>query len=429
MRRPSFVWLSPTLTAVGKRFGIDTHYYAKNGAIVTVGHAVTILRGFVTGYVVARFFDPQVYGQFQFMLSVLGTLGVFALSGMPHSVTRAWARGDAFSLWGVMRPQVLCTLAVSTVLLGSIPFLGRFGREEFAGMFAVAALLFPLAPLAMVHFGSYVVGKARFDVALKVTIISSVLMILVTCAIIAFRQSAFLLLLASMTITPLVQLAFSRGVRPPAEEGTKNTDAIVRYAWQLTFATLPSELVWYLDKLLISYFFGLNELAVFSVALLIPEQAKILVKQFFPLTFARQAANGDSRARRMHLLRIVLAATGFFALGIVAYIAVSPFAMPWLFPSYDAGRIVLLSGIAAITLITVPSTLITQYLEAQGMIREVRHTTWIATGAFAVALLALVPTLGPLGAVLARGVFRLANSTMAAWFLWRAPIRGAVSAS
>jgi len=425
MRRPSFVWLSPTLTVVGKRFGIDTHYYAKNGAIVGVGHVVTILRGFVTGYIVARFFDPQVYGQFQFMLSVIGTFGVFALSGMAHSVTRAWARGDAFSLPGVMRPQALSTLVVSALLLGCIPFLGRFGREEFAGMFAAAALLFPLAPLAMVHFGSYTVGKGRFDVGLKVTIISSVLMILITGAIIAFRQSAFLMLVASMTVTPLVQLAFSRGVRPPPEEGTKNTDAIVRYAWQLTFATLPSELIWYLDKLLISYYFGLSELALFSVALLLPEQAKILVKQFFPITFARQAANGDSRARRSHLLRIVLAATGFFGLGIVVYIAVSPWAMPFLFPGYDAGRLVLLTGIAAFTLITVPASLITQYLEAQGMIREVRHSTWIATAAFGVSLVSLVPTFGPLGAVLARGVFRFTNAATAWWYLMRAPVRTA----
>lgn len=423
MKRISFLWLSPTLTAVGKRFSIDSHYYAKNGALVVVGHSVTVLRGFVTGYIVARFFNQEVYGQYQFMLSVLGMFSVFALSGMAHSVTRAWARGDAFSVWGVQKPQIASTLAVSGILLASIPFLSQFGREDLSSMFIASALLFPLAPVAMVRFGGYTVGKARFDVALRVTIISSVLMILVTSAIIVFNQSALLMLIASLAITPLVQMAHSWWMRPPPEEGTKNTDAIVRYAWQLTFATLPSDLVWYLDKLLLSYFFGLNQLALFSVALLIPEQAKIFAKQFFPITFAKQAANSDSMRRRKHLIRIFLAGTAIFAAGIAAYVAIAPWAMPFLFPGYDADQLVLLTSVAALTLVTVPSTLLIQYLEARGMILEVRRSTWIATGMFAVALVGLVPTMGPLGAVLARGIFRFVYGGLAWWYVIRAPIR------
>ncbi len=423
MKRISFLWLSPALTAFGKRFGIDSHYYAKNGAFVVVGHVVTLVRGFVTGYIVARFFDQEVYGQYQFMLSILGAFSVFALSGMSHSVTRAWARNDSFSLWGVIKPQLSVSLIVSVLLLAGIPFLGRFGREEFTGMFIAAALLFPLAPTAMVRYGGYTVGKARFDVALTVTIISSVLMILITGAIIAFRQSALLMLIAAMAVTPLVQFAFSRGIKPPQSAGPDNTKGIVRYAWQLTFATLPSDLVWYLDKLLISYFFGLNQLALFSVALMIPEQAKMFAKQFFPITFAKQAANSDSMARRMQLVKIIIAGTAVFAVGIAAYVAVCPWIMPFLFPGYDPYQLTLISGVAALTLVTVPSTLLTQYLEARGMIDEVRRSTWIATALFAASLFALVPTMGPLGAALARGVFRFANAGTALWYVLRAPIK------
>lgn len=419
MRKMSFVWLSPALTSLGKRFGIDTHYYAKNGAMVTLGHAVYLVRGFVSGYIVARFFDREVYGQYQFMLSVLGSFSVFALSGMAHSVTRAWARGDGFSLSGVMRPQFIATSIVSAALLLCVPFLPLFGREEFTAMFIVSALLFPLAPLAMVHFGGYSVGKARFDLSLKVTVVSSVLVIAATGAIILFRQSALLMLISALAITPLTQLAFSWRVRPPAEKGTKNTQSIVRYAWQLTFATLPSDLVWYLDKLLISYFFGLNQLAVFTVALLIPEQAKIFAKQFIPMAFAKQAAHGDSAQRRRHLLKIVLFGTAVFIAGVTVYIIVVPWLMPILFPEYASHELVMLTSAAAITIVLMPGSLLTQFLEARGMINEVRLSTWIATGVFAVALVTLIPLWGPMGAIVARGLFRLVSVVIAAWFVLR----------
>jgi O-antigen/teichoic acid export membrane protein len=226
-----------------------------------------------------------------------------------------------------------------------------------------------------------------------------------------------------MAIPPLTYLFFLRRIRPPSGEGAeKTTSNVIRYAWQLTFATLPMELVWYVDKLLISYFFGLNQLATFAVAVLIPEQAKIFLKQFFPISLAKQAQGSDSLERRRKLYRAVLFGTAVFAGGIALYIVCTPVLIPLLFPQYDSAEVMMLTSVMAATLITMPSALISQYLEAQGMIRENRRANWGSAGVFFMLLFWLIPTYGILGAILARGGFRLSLAFLLWFLLLRRPV-------
>ncbi len=423
MKRPSFVWLSPTLTAIGKKLGIDAHYFAKNSALVLVGHGVGILRGVITGYLVARLFQKEIYGEYQFMLSMVGMVSFFGLVGIGNPVARAWARGDSFSLSRVTMHQLKACLIGSALLLAAIPFLGIYNREELWLDFLVAAIIFPLPPIAMMRFGSFTVGKSRFDISLKATLVWSVLMILATLFVILFHQSAVLMLITSMCIPPLVYLFFSRNFRPPQGTGPDQTMSIVRYAWQFSVATVPIELVWYIDKLLIAHFFGLSQLATFAVAMLIPEQIKLVMKQFLPVAFSKQAKGEDSMERRMKILKAGTAGMGVLAIGIGLYIALTPWLMPFLFPQYEARTVVILTSIAAVTLLNVPGTLFVQYMEAQGMIRQVRLSNWIAAGIFGISLFVLIPWLGLLGAALARGIFRFTYMGTSIWFAFFTPLQ------
>lgn len=423
MRYPLKAQIASALTLIGRRWQIDAHYFAKNSFLVLISQGVGILRGLVGGYLVARFFSQEMYGEYQFMLGAMGMIGILAIPGIATPVARAWSRGESFSLGTITRHQLMVASVGSFLLVAAIPFLGMYGKQDLWPLFLTAAIIFPLPPIAMVYFGSYTVGTSRFGLSLKATIVWSVISIVATAFIILFYQSALLMLVTSTVIPPLVYLWMSRNIRPPPEKDPEDTKKIIRYAWQLSLASLPADLVWYLDKMLISYFFGLNQLAVFSVALLIPENLKTIAKQFFPVAFAKQSAKSDTRERRMHLVRIVFSGAAFLAVAIALYVVVTPWIMPFLFPGYDARTLALLSSITAITLVTLPSALFTQYLEARGMIWEVRMSTWVAAGTFAVALVALVPIFGPLGAVLARGVFRFANAGMACWYVLRAPIR------
>lgn len=425
MRFPFQTAVSSLLTALGTRFRFDAHYFAKHSFFVLLGQVVSFLRGIVSGYLVARFFEQEIYGQYQFILSVMGMIGILAIPGMSTPVARAWSRGEGFSLPRIMRHMLLVGSLGSIILLGAIPFLEHYGKGDLWPLFLAGAILFPLPSIAMVRFGTYTIGTSRFDLMLRANVVWSLISVTLTALILLFRPSPLLMLIVATASPPLVYLWMSRKLRPPADPGGANTRGIIRYAWQLTTASLPADLSWYLDKLMISHFFGLNQLALFSVALLVPEQVKVFTKQFFPVAFAKQASLSDTRETRRKLTMAVLVGIAVYGVGIVVYVAIAPFLMPLLFPQYASPLLVLLTSVAAVTIITNPASLFTQYLEAQGKIRETRHAQWGAAGLFVVALVALIPTLGLLGAVLARGIFRVAYVGIAWLYVQFGPLQEA----
>lgn len=417
MKYPSFRWLSPALTAIGQRFQIDAHYFAKNSVLVLISQTIGILRGLVTGYLVARLFSKDMYGEYQFIASVAGMLSLLTLPGFATAVSRAWSRKEGFLLGRIHAIQLGVTLVGSTILLGSIPFLESYGREGLWPLFVAAAVLFPLGPIATLRFGAYAVGQSRFDLILKANVIWSIAMVTASLSVVFLHQSSLLIYIVNAGIPSLVYLAMSRRTTPPPDPNGTNTKAITKYGWQLTIASLPNDLSSYLDKLLISHFFGLEQLAAFSVAILIPEQAKQMVKQLMPVSFARQAVMNDVRDARRKLGKAVAVGTAIFTVGIASYWALSWWVLPLLFPQYELSMILAVSNASAAILIFMPATLFYQYMEAQKMIRQLQWTQWVSAAVFSVSLVALVPFYGAIGAIASRGIFRMTSVTMAWWFV------------
>jgi len=419
MKYVSFHWLSPALNAISARFKIDAHYFTKNTIIVMASQIIGIARGFVTGYLVARLFSKEMYGEYQFIASIMGMFALLGLPGFSAAVGRAWSRKEGFSMKHIMMIQLSVALIGSVLLLACIPFLSWYHHENLWPLFVAAAVLFPLPPIATMRFGAYAIGQSRFDLTLTANLIWSALMILATLAVVFLHQSSLLILIVNTSIPSLVYLAMSKNISPPPDPDGKNTKEITRYGWLLTFASLPNDLSSYLDKLLISHFFGLEQLAAFSVAILIPENIKMVFKQLLPVSFARQAVMHDHNDARAKLRKVVLFGTIIFAFGIALFWSVSWWIVPFLFPKYNSSSIVLLANASALILIYMPATLFYQYMEAQRMVRELQWTQWISAAVFSVSLVALVPQYGAMGAIISRGIFRGSSVTIAWWFVAR----------
>lgn len=403
------------LMCIDRVLGTNVRAFVRDAFIVTISHGVGILRGIATGYLVARLFPREAYGSYQFILSVVGSMVVFSLPGIDQSLSRAVARGNPKVVLPVARRHFLICLPVTVILLGAIPFLPYFGREDLWPLFVLAAILFPLTQPASTMFHGLTTGLRRFDVSLRANITWSIAMVVATGLILYFDPSPFLFY-GAITLLPAIAYAYYSTTLIHRPENKSEASAIIAYGTQITLAQLPILLSWYVDKLLISAYLGLNQLALFSVAILIPEQVKTWTKELLPISFAVQARGDDSWERRSRLIKLVLRSTVISVAGIAAYIVIAPFAMPLLFPTYPDA--VFLSQIAAVTLVTQPGALLTQYLEAQAMLRAQQWTQWISASVFVLSLVIMIPQFGLLGAVIARGMLRLSYSICALFFLW-----------
>lgn len=421
MQRPSFEWLSPALTRIGRKLGIDAHYFAKSSAFVVLGQVMNVLKGVVSGYLISRLFPAEMYGEYRFVLSVVGTLGILTLSGLPRAISRAVAQQrDDTPLWWTLGTYALLCLVGATAIAGVILFLPHWNRMNLWAMFLLAAVFFVPTNVGTAFFGGIVIGRGQFDTSLRANATGGMLVIVSVLLMLWLRPSPLLLLAFTAGIPPLVYLWELRKLMRsyPSQSASKD---MLKYALKITIADIPMTLSWYLDGLLISAFFGLKQLALFSVAQMIPEEAKGFLKDFLPISFSRQAAGNDSPQRRRHLVLAVMWMTVVFAVGIACFVAVSPWLMPLLFPLYNPAELVPLSSAAAIMLITFPASLFSQQLEARGKARQILIGQWLSAAVFAVSLLTLIPTMGLIGAILARGIFRLTYAGYSAYAVITAP--------
>lgn len=420
--RPSFTWMAPTLTAVGHRFGFDAHYFAKNTAIVTLSHSISMLKGVITGYLVTRLFPPEMYGEYRFVLGVMGAIGVIGLPGLATAIGGALARKESVSLVRTVRWYSSISAVGSLVLFGCIFFLPRWGRAELWPLFMIASLLFVPSSIATNLYGGVIRGTGSFGAAFRLSLLSNVLVMSAVLVMLLAYPSSVLLLAIVSGIPAVIFLGglipFERRFR--TNESQKN---LRHTALHLSIATIPSSISWYVDSLIISAFFGLNQLALFSVALLIPEQVKVWMKEIFPIFFSRQAKGDDTPERRKKMHQAVLSGTALFALGIALYVAIAPLIMPILFPQYPQEELILLTRIAALTLIVSPASLYPQFLEARNMTKAIHISNWTASAAFLLALVTLVPVYGPLGAIISRGVFRFLYAIIAFGIVQRTPTK------
>lgn len=423
MRRPSFLFLAPFLTRLGLRGGFNAHFLARQSFTVTTSYVIGALKGIITGYLVTRLFPPELYGAYKFALSIVGTIGFMTIPGIVSTLGTLIAKKqkDAPVRSAIILYAIWCCVG-SLFIAGSIVFLPYWHKESLWLLLVIASLLFVPSTIGVHIFSALVRGTGRFDHALKASLMSNSFQVVGVLLVLWLRPSSILLLLCTSGIPSIVYASYVWWWSRQFTSHSSFRPAV----WQsisLSIVSVPTTLSWYIDGLLVTAYFGLNQLAVLSVALLIPEQLKLWSKELFPILYASQAKGVDSWERRRKISRLAGLGTIFFVVGIALFCMITPFIIPILFPYYDAREITFLTNIAACTLINTPSTLCTQYMEARGMIRELQWCTWLSSFFYVITLCILVPMYGPVGAILSRGMLRISLALMSHVALYIIPIK------
>lgn len=411
------------LTPLGERVGIDARYFASNAFILTINYGVSVLSGLVTGYLVARILPANMYGSYRLVGAAAGLLSLITLPDLSTALARDVARrGEQSPVRFTMLWNAITSIPGVIALFGAVLLLPLWHQEDQWLLFIVAGLLFLPINIGNSFFDGIIAGTANFRRALQARILSTSITIVMVLTTLWLLPSPAILYGLAAGVTPLVCLWMLRPMLKKFPSKEKSW-SILRYAAFLSINSIPFTMAWYLDSFLVSAFFGLKQLALFQVAIMIPEQVKVWYKFVLPVSFRRQAVGDDSRERRRKLILIVALGTVIMAIGIAAYIWLAPWFMSFLFPNYELKSLVLLTRIIAISLLSMPSQLFDQYLKSQGFIREQRYVQWTTTAIYVCSLLFLIPHYGPLGAALARAIYRLTSACLCFLAIRFAPIR------
>ena len=391
-------------TRLTKLLRLDVRFYGKSFFLMSLGQASGIVRGVATTFLMARWLPRNTMGEFRYVLAVFGIAGMFSLSGLFSSVIRGVAKGDTV-IARVALKRILSFSPLGSLLLAGAALERYFIAHEpmVALALGIAAVVFPLYSLSGLY-GPILTGKEEIKRLVSIAIANNLTFAL--CFFLVIWQSKELI---PVTLAYFIFDILFRGATtiiemrrlPMKGDATKHLTLGSHLTAIGVFQTLASQL----DSILLQRFAGYGMLANYSIASLIPEQMKDFVNAMSGIVlrrFSQRENNAKTlRETRRHFVTVVALSVAF----ILAYAAVVPFVLPWLFPQYR--NEVLPSIVYAIGLVGLASIVGLNYFQAHNQIQRLWVFYIVNTILQIGSNLALIPFFGAWGAVLSKTGTRL----------------------
>ena len=142
-------------------------------------------------------------------------------------------------------------------------------------------------------------------------------------------------LIAAYAITTFASTLFFyiftvRKFPPPAATTTGET---LTYGRKLTFIGLIAPIASQIDKIILAHFWGPAQLAVYSLAIAVPDRATSFIKNLVGLGFPKFATKMPGEINTMFYKRI-FQGVSLGALAALAYVLVAPYVFQYLLPQY-----------------------------------------------------------------------------------------------
>lgn len=400
----------------------DISYLIKGTFWLSLSRIVGVGVAFGLSILYARYLPKELYGDYRYIMSVVGALGIFALPGMATIIMRSVARGFEGTFRKGSFLIFLFSFGISLISIGIGAWFYARGNAALAAGYLIAALLVPFAE-GLGNWRAYFDGRKEFQKKTGFNIASNIFYGLLMGGAIAFIVAfdatpllALILLVAAYFLGHGVpnMLAY-RSTLKMVEKTAPSEPGAIRYGFHLSWLDVPATIANYLDGILLYQLLGPASLAVYSFALAPSEQ----IKGFFglsatvaaPKLFARTATPEETdelkRTLTFKIVRSVLFTGGFVAL----YIMLAPWFYRTLFPAYQEA--ILFSQILSLSLLLFPFGLFNTALKAEGNLQKVYIYQLFAPFAQIIAFAVLIPFFGIWGAVAGRLLGRLTTHLLA----------------
>lgn len=355
--------------------------------------------GLVSMYFLLKALSPELYGQYQFILTAVTLFTFFALSGSGNAIVQSVARGYPGTYKVLQFYSFLSSLVGAVILM--FFSIWYYSSEQDANIlhgFILAALLFPFSK-GLLQWRSYKTGKKLFP---SLVFWEGITSFLINAGIIV---GVFLVpgnyivpLLVVFIIPGLIniyktyeRLIYLKGDNT-CEEGS------LKYSIQTTIYSFPTLLATHIEKILLFFFLSPSALAVFVLAQKIPELFRNLFQDLGAVLAPYLAE------RKSYSLKLDKALKLFALVAGLITIVISFTILPWLFrllfdPTYYEAIPYMIAMMISVVL-GVHANLRYRFIRSQMDSKSIRDISLIIALTRILVAIICIPLYGLYGAVI-----------------------------
>lgn len=294
-------------------------------------HIITIGGGLISAVIWTRMMPKEIYGEYRVVLSILSFFGTFCYIGIGQAILKSAAREFDGNL------AILTSMKSRANMVGALGILCvavyyAFGRNESNGVWSaliVAAVFFSAYNRADI-WTAWLNGKSRFkELALGRMASTLVPLFSLLAAVLVGFSELWVIVAFTFAAISLLNFGMLRLVRRHCVTGTTD-QATIAYAHHATVA-MSFGAVLVLDTAVLEHFFGAAEVAIYAVALLLPDQLKALVglinQAVAPTVYGATSLRKLLQELKPLFVKLAIASLGIGVVGFLMF----PFLIGFLF--------------------------------------------------------------------------------------------------
>ncbi len=314
---------------------LDMVYIASSGFWTTASFGINTLLSVGLTFVFANFIPKETYGLYKYIMSLSGALAFLTFSGMNTAVTQAVAHGQdgvlPYALKFQLKWNLLFMLASS--LMGGYYFMHE---NHILGMsLLILGFTFPFIS-AFNTYGAFLIGKKDFKrSSLWGVLASAIYNITMIGAVIYLKDIVWLVLVYSLAnLLPQIYFYFKTvRIYKPVSRDSKEEKSLLKYGAHLSFMNIFSNLSQYVDKIVVFHFLGTIQLAIYGLALAVPERIRGYTKTYGSIILPKLSDKTVGDIRKVFYKRSFQGVL-VGALISLAYIVIAPFVFKIFLPKY-----------------------------------------------------------------------------------------------
>jgi len=242
----------------------DMIYLAQGGFWWILGKILTFFISLVTLIAFARFSPKEVYGGYQYILSVAGVLVIFSLPGIDIALIRSVAQGKEKIIFPCLKEKIKFGGLGSLIAFFVSLWYFLHQNSELGFSFLIMALFLPFLNSFLIYFYFWH-GKKKFDIQNKYFIWHNFLAGIVLILVIFLTKNLILIVLTYFLAFTLAEGIFLKLTLKKVSDGddAKETISFGKHLTLMQSASLFSEQI---DKIILWQFLGPLAVAVWSFA-------------------------------------------------------------------------------------------------------------------------------------------------------------------
>jgi len=374
----------------------DMVYLVKGGFWFTLKQVVSTATSFLLAIAFANLLDSATYGNYNYIMSFRGILGILTLAGMNTATTQAVARGLEGSFYSGFKTRLKWGLSASLIALTIAIYYFLKKNYLLPVPFLILGLFLPVLQSSRIY-EAFLAGKRLFNIQVKYISLSQIISTGIIALTLLFTKKLSWIIAIYFISNSFLNYFFYLKTKSKFTPNKKEDPKTISYAKHLTLMAIISSIANYLDRILLFTLIGSKQLAVYSFAIIVPDQIKSLIKQNVGgLAFPKLSIKPKKEIKTSIMGKFwkLLLFTGIITL---VYILIAPLLYKILFPKYIES--ISYSQLYALTFITIPASLLTTIFRAQMMKKEL-YLLRIVPLIQITLLLILTPTYGILGVII-----------------------------